>query len=39
MKDREKDGGVPDWAWKITWTIMGLGVVLNLIGLLALLLQ
>lgn len=37
MKDRESDGGVPDWAWKITWTIMGLGVVLNLIGLLALL--
>jgi len=26
--------GVPDWAWYITWGIMGLGVLLNLILLL-----
>ena len=26
--------GVPDWAWYITWCIMGAGALLNLIGLL-----
>lgn len=28
-----KKGGVPDWAWYITWGIMLAGVVLNLVGL------
>lgn len=39
MKENGSDGGVPDWAWMITWAIMGLGVALNLIGLIVKLLQ
>ena len=30
----KKSGGVPAWAWYITWGIMALGVLLNLIVLL-----
>ena len=29
-----KSGGIPDWAWGVTWGVMLLGVILNLIGLL-----
>ena len=24
---------VPDWAWYITWGIMGAGIILNIIGI------
>lgn len=30
MKKRDYNGGVPDWAWGITWGIMIIGVLLNL---------
>lgn len=34
LKWRPSHGGVPNWAWCITWGIMLVGVVLNLIVLL-----
>lgn len=38
-KKRGHDGGVPVWAWCITWGIMLAGVVLNIIGIAGLLIR
>lgn len=34
LKERPDDSSIPNWAWCITWTVMGSGVVLNLVLLL-----
>ena len=36
---KEWDGGVPDWAWGITWGIMALAILLTLILIVVRLLQ
>lgn len=33
MSDKNKDGGMPDWAWRITWGIMIAGIILNIISI------
>lgn len=38
-KKRGHDGGVPGWAWCITWGIMLAVVVLNIIGIAGLLIR
>lgn len=34
---KKDDGGIPGWAWYITWGIMLAGIVLNIIGIAGLL--
>ena len=37
LKERPVGGGIPNWAWCITWGIMLAGVILNIIGIVGLL--
>ena len=36
---KKRSGGVPGWAWGITWGIMLAGVVFNIIGIVGLLMR
>ena len=36
LKQRPTYGGVPNWAWCATWSIMLAAVIINLLGIIAL---